>query len=249
MVAPLPDPITLVELGAAAARSSPCSRRRFGPARARCSCTSSTSRRTRWSFRSARSERSTTSRSWGTGRRTRRACATRRASGRPTGRCSSLFLGSNIGNFDPPAAHEFLAEIRGCLRPGTRSLLGADLIKPESGAAARLRRPARRDRRVQQEPARADEHASCCADFDLSAFAHRAVWNPGDRRVEMHLVSKRAQTVRIPRADVVVGFRDGRVDLDGELLQVRRRRRSSPWARPPASSCASSGSSPTPGSR
>ena len=39
------------------------------------------------------------------------------------------------------------------LEPGDLLLLGADLVKPEDRAAACLRRSARRDRRVQQEPA------------------------------------------------------------------------------------------------
>ena len=97
-------------------------------------------------------------------------------------RCSSLFLGSNIGNFDPPAADEFLAEIR-------------------AGAAAGRRAAARR------RPRQAREATSCSpttirsgvtaafnknllvrintellADFDLAAFAHRAVWNAGRAR-------------------------------------------------------------------
>ena len=42
-----------------------------------------------------------------------------------------LFLGSNIGNFDPPGAEEFLREIRAALLPGDAFLLGADLVKPE----------------------------------------------------------------------------------------------------------------------
>jgi uncharacterized SAM-dependent methyltransferase len=33
--------------------------------------------------------------------------------------------------------------------------------------------------------------------FDLDAFDHRAVWNEDAGRVEMHLVSRRAQTVRV----------------------------------------------------
>ncbi|HEY7862042.1 MAG TPA: L-histidine N(alpha)-methyltransferase, partial [Thermoanaerobaculia bacterium] len=53
--------------------------------------------------------------------------------GRPAdGRLVVLFLGSNIGNFDPPASQEFLSEIRRALRPGDALLLGADLVKPES---------------------------------------------------------------------------------------------------------------------
>jgi uncharacterized SAM-dependent methyltransferase len=44
-------------------------------------------------------------------------------------------------------------------------------------------------------------------DFNLDAFAHRAVWNAEDRRVEMHLVSQTVQHVRVPAAgiDIVLG--------------------------------------------
>jgi uncharacterized SAM-dependent methyltransferase len=47
------------------------------------------------------------------------------------------------------------------------------------------------------------------ADFDLAAFDHRAVWSPEHRRVEMRLVSRRAQGVQIPRADTTVRFAEG----------------------------------------
>jgi uncharacterized SAM-dependent methyltransferase len=39
-----------------------------------------------------------------------------------------LLLGSNIGNFDPPAARDFLRAIRQALQPGDALLLGADLV-------------------------------------------------------------------------------------------------------------------------
>ena len=45
------------------------------------------------------------------------------------------------------------------------------------------------------------------ADFDLSAFAHEARWNAERRRIEMHLVSRRAQEVRV--AGRHVAFADG----------------------------------------
>ena len=35
------------------------------------------------------------------------------------------------------------------------------------------------------------------ADFDVSAFRHRAVWNAEEERVEMHLESTRAQRVHL----------------------------------------------------
>ena len=69
------------------------------------------------------------------------------------GRTLVLFLGSNIGNFDPPGADAFLRGIRAALAPRRRAALGADLVKPEARAAARLRRSARRHRGVQPQPA------------------------------------------------------------------------------------------------
>ena len=111
-----------------------------------------------------------------------------------------LFLGSNIGNFDPPVARELLARIRGMLRDGDALLLGSDLVKP-----ARDLIPAYDDplgitaafnlnllRRVNDELG---------GTFNLQGFAHRAVWNASAGRVEMHLVSRRRQHVRIAAAD------------------------------------------------
>ncbi len=35
------------------------------------------------------------------------------------------------------------------------------------------------------------------ADFDVNAFVHRAVWNDAASRIEMHLVSRVAQSVMV----------------------------------------------------
>jgi dimethylhistidine N-methyltransferase len=119
-----------------------------------------------------------------------------------------LFLGSNIGNFDPPASQEFLAEIRGALRPGDALLLGADLVKPVGELLLAYDDPlgvtAAFNKNVLVRINRELD-----ANFDLKAFEHRAVWNPVERRVEMHLVSVRPQTVSIRRAGVDVEFDDG----------------------------------------
>jgi len=119
-----------------------------------------------------------------------------------------LFLGSNIGNFDPPAAHDFLTEIRGALRPGDALLLGADLVKPVGDLIAAYDDPlgvtAAFNKnlllRINRE---------LLADFDLAGFDHRAAWNEEERRIEMHLVSRREQTVSIPRAGCTVAFAAG----------------------------------------
>jgi dimethylhistidine N-methyltransferase len=119
-----------------------------------------------------------------------------------------LFLGSNIGNFDPPASQEFLAEIRGALRSGDALLLGADLVKPVGELMLAYDDPlgvtAAFNKNVLVRMNRELD-----ANFDLKAFEHRAVWNPVERRVEMHLVSVRPQTLSIPRAGVDVRFHDG----------------------------------------
>jgi uncharacterized SAM-dependent methyltransferase len=116
-----------------------------------------------------------------------------------------LFLGSNIGNFDPPAAHDFLTEIRRALRPGDALLLGADLVKPVGDLLAAYDDPlgvtAAFNKnlllRINRE---------LVADFDLSGFDHRAVWNEPRSRIEMHLLSRRSQSVTISRAGCAVAF-------------------------------------------
>jgi L-histidine Nalpha-methyltransferase len=118
----------------------------------------------------------------------------------------ALFLGSNIGNFDPPAADEFLREIRRALRPGDALLLGADLVKPEAELLLAYDDPLGLTAAFNKNLL-VRMNVELSAEFDLAAFAHRAVWNPIARRMEMHLVSQRSQTVRIPRADCEVSFR------------------------------------------
>src|SRR5207244_2610160 len=47
----------------------------------------------------------------------------------PAGRPLGLFLGSTIGNFDPPACQRLLGALGRNLGPGGRLLLGVDLVK------------------------------------------------------------------------------------------------------------------------
>jgi dimethylhistidine N-methyltransferase len=127
---------------------------------------------------------------------------------RTPGRRLAVFLGSNIGNFDAPGADEFLRAIRRALLPGDGLLLGADLVKPEPvlhlayddplGVTAAFNRNLLV--RINRELG---------GDFDLDRFEHRAIWNAADSRVEMHLVAKRAQRVRIPAAELDVPFAAG----------------------------------------
>jgi L-histidine N-alpha-methyltransferase len=127
---------------------------------------------------------------------------------RSTGRTLTLFLGSNLGNFDPPGADEFLRGVRASLAAGDALLVGTDLVKPERDlllayddplgvtAAFNLNLLVRINRELG-------------ADFDISAFQHRAVWNADASRVEMHLVASTAQHVRVPGASLDITFGPG----------------------------------------
>jgi dimethylhistidine N-methyltransferase len=107
-----------------------------------------------------------------------------------------FFPGSTIGNFEPDEARRFLAQLGGLAGPGAMLLIGADSnTEPESllrayddseGITAAF------DLNVLAHVNRT--HA---ATFDLSAFWHRAVWNAARSRIEMHLVSRRCQTVTV----------------------------------------------------
>ncbi|MGA9016647.1 MAG: L-histidine N(alpha)-methyltransferase [Acetobacteraceae bacterium] len=107
-----------------------------------------------------------------------------------------FFPGSTIGNLDPMEALHFLERARGALGHDSWFLVGVDLRKDPAillpayddaqgvTAAFNLNLLARLNR-------------DSGADFDLSAFAHRVVWNDQESRIEMHLVSLRDQTVRV----------------------------------------------------
>jgi len=124
---------------------------------------------------------------------------------RGTGRMLTLFLGSNIGNFDPPGADAFLRNVRAALAAGDTLLVGTDLVKPEPelqmayddplGVTAAFNRNLLM--RINRELG---------ADFNINEFHHRAVWNAAESRVEMHLVAGSRQHVRIPAASLDVDF-------------------------------------------
>lgn len=124
----------------------------------------------------------------------------------PPGPRLGFFPGSTIGNFAPEEAVAFLRRAREVLGAEGWLLLGADLVKDRAvleaayddaagvTAAFDLNLLVRLNR-------------ECGADFDLDGWAHRAVWNAAAERIEMHLVARRDQSVRIAgrRFDIAAG--------------------------------------------
>ena len=119
-----------------------------------------------------------------------------------------LFLGSNIGNFDPPDARDLLRQLGAAAGPGGAVLLGVDLVKPEADLILAYDDPlevtAAFNRNLLSRMNR-----DLGANFPLDAFVHRAVWSRLASRIEMRLVATRAVDVTIPAAGVVAHFDEG----------------------------------------
>lgn len=107
-----------------------------------------------------------------------------------------FFPGSTLGNFEHADAVRLLAAMRQTMGPRGLALVGIDLHKDTAlieaayndsagvTAAFTLNLLARLNREIG-------------SDFDLSAFAHRAVYSVERRRIETDLVSTRAQRVHV----------------------------------------------------
>ncbi len=119
-----------------------------------------------------------------------------------------MFLGSNIGNYDPSEALHLLRGIRAVLRPGDAFLLGTDLRKPADILEAAYDDALGVTAAFNLNLLLRINH-ELGADFEVRNFSHRAVWNEAAGRVEMHLVSRRDQHVRIDDLDLTIDFRDG----------------------------------------
>jgi L-histidine Nalpha-methyltransferase len=125
-----------------------------------------------------------------------------------SGRRLVLFLGSTIGNFDPPAREALLRRIRELLGPDDRLLLGVDLVKARAVLEAAYDDAAGVTREFNRNVLRVINHA-LAADFNPEAFRHRAVYDEAASRVEMHLVAIGDQRVRIAGLGMTLEFRDG----------------------------------------
>lgn len=117
-----------------------------------------------------------------------------------------FFPGSTIGNFDPHEASAFLRSARAILGDGATLIVGVDLEKDE-----RVLHDAYNDAagvtgqfnlnvlaRINRELG---------GNLDLDGFRHRAIYNRQRHRIEMHLISRKPQTVRV--LDHTATFRAG----------------------------------------
>ena len=124
----------------------------------------------------------------------------------PSSRPIAFFPGSTIGNFHPAEASAFLTRVRRTVGPSGAVILGVDRRKDsrilnaayDDAAGVTAAFNLNLLRRINRDLG---------ADFDLSAFRHRAFFNERASRIEMHLESLCAQRVHI--AGRVIEFDEG----------------------------------------
>jgi dimethylhistidine N-methyltransferase len=112
-----------------------------------------------------------------------------------------FFPGSTIGNFHPRQAAMFLRQAGRILGAGAEFVIGVDLIKDgqvlhdayndSAGITAEFNRNLLV--RINRELG---------ADFDPAGFQHRAFYNCRRHRIEMHLVSRKHQRVKLCGANL-----------------------------------------------
>lgn len=119
-----------------------------------------------------------------------------------------LFLGSNIGNFEPDDALNFMRAIRKMLRKRDALLLGADLKKEPAMLEAAYNDSLGVTRSfIVNELERINRELG--ANFDLWAFGLRSFYNEALGRVEIYLESLRAQTVEVRGLELSLSFNAG----------------------------------------
>lgn len=124
------------------------------------------------------------------------------------GRQLWAFLGSTIGNFEPPDRVDLLSHFRKAMEPKDHLLLGTDLRKDvdrliaayddSQGVTARF-----------NLNVLSVLNKELGATFDPTTFQHRAVWNPRGSWVEMRLRSAIAQTIDFPSLDLGIDLEQG----------------------------------------
>ncbi len=119
-----------------------------------------------------------------------------------------IYIGSSIGNFEPHQAAKLLRRVRAGLDAGDGFLLGVDLAKEDSillaayDDAAGVTAAFNRNLLVRL-------NRELDAEFEPEAFAHCALWNEAESRIEMHLRSRDAQRVHVGALGLTADFAAG----------------------------------------
>ena len=119
------------------------------------------------------------------------------------GRVLALFLGSNIGNYDPVAANTLLRAIATAFKPGDALLLGTDLKKDAAALELAYNDPTGVTAAFNKNLlARINRELG--GHFDLDAFEHVARYDATRGAVDSFLTAQRGMTVAIDALEMEV---------------------------------------------
>ncbi|HEY6578475.1 MAG TPA: ergothioneine biosynthesis protein EgtB [Rhizomicrobium sp.] len=104
-----------------------------------------------------------------------------------------FFPGSTIGNLADEQAVDFLGASRALLGLDAQFLIGIDLVK-DADELVRAYDDAQGVTAAFNKNLLVRMNRELGATFETAEFAHRAIWNAPESRIEMHLVSRRAQS-------------------------------------------------------
>lgn len=123
-----------------------------------------------------------------------------------------LFLGSSLGNFEPKGAITFLSKLRENIKKEDSLLIGFDLQKKKNileaayndveGITAKFNLNILE--RINKE---------LNGEFDLENFEHLAYYNQVKNRIEMHILSKVKQKVKVNKLNQLFDFEKGETIL------------------------------------
>jgi len=124
---------------------------------------------------------------------------------RTSQRVLALFLGSNIGNYDPAASQRLLRAMSESFKPGDALLLGTDLKKDPAVLERAYNDPTGVTAAFNKNVlARINRELGGA--FDLDAFEHSARYDGARGSVDSFLVAQRGMTVPIERLGIAVGL-------------------------------------------
>ena len=118
----------------------------------------------------------------------------------PSARTVAYFPGSTIGNFTTSEAEQFLQRVAQLVGVGGGFLVGIDRKKDRAVLEAAYDDSLGVTAAFNLNVLRRLNDKG--ANFDLAQFEHRAPYNAEEGRIEMHLVSRCAQTVRVGGTDI-----------------------------------------------
>lgn len=132
-------------------------------------------------------------------------------------------LGGTIGNYPPEPRAALLDVIAGLLGTEDTLLLGVDLVKDPSRLVAAYDDTAGITAAFNRNVLSV-LNRELSANFDPSAFAHRAVWVSDSSWIEMRLVATRPTKVRVDALDLTVAFEEGeemRTEISAKFTRDR----------------------------